>query len=587
MYFQSIFEWKKYIKYSDTSLVRVLLSDDKNQTYLVYEDFFLTHKDGGFQDVAFETAYLDSIVPTKLHIIVRDASLQLHSVNYALWNTLQPRNNTPALQRQTTQEEYMIDKWNEYNTLHKDYWVAGKTSLSNLSYSEKKKALGIIDDAFVSDGLEYYVGGFFVIRSKADNEQKSDIQTQATGISYAESFDWRNRHGRNWMTSVKDQTLPLNTTGNGGCWAFGPIAAVESAINLQFNQLLDYDLSEQEIGTCANGSMQYGGYPGTTLSYIKSKGVVTEECMPFQNADTLDCAIKCKNPQDQIKISDYHSINSSESNLKKALISKGPIVSGMDNNWYRHSMCLCGYGTIKEGDSVEIVPNGKRSYKIRIEKGNTLIGQTYWICKNSSGVSSNFDGYLYAVFENPDAKISSYYIDHPITSMLYNSTDVVCEDRDNDGYYFWGLGEKPTHCPICCPDIPDGDDSNPNLAQMDEYGNFASYKFPYDTIVVKSNTIWNRNNTICGNVLVANNATLTITATITLNPAAKIIVSQGSTLLVNRGKILNSNVVVENAGTMILRNGAILQQGEKDDTNIKKGGILSIENGNILNYKQK
>ena len=121
---------------------------------------------------------------------------------------------------------------------------------------------------------------------------------------------------------------------------------------------------------------------------------------------------------------------------------------------------------------------------------------------------------------------------------------------------------------------------------MDEYGFFAPYKFPYDTVVIESNTIWNRNDTICGNVLVSNNATLTITATITLNPAAKIIVSQGATLLVNRGKILNSNVVVENAGTMILRNGAILQQGEKDDTNVKKGGILSIENGKILNYKQ-
>lgn len=53
-----------------------------------------------------------------------------------------------------------------------------------------------------------------------------------------------------------------------------------------------------------------------------------------------------------------------------------------------------------------------------------------------------------------------------------------------------GLGEKPAHCPICCPDIPDGDDSDPTIAQMDEYGNFAPYVFPYTPVEITSNTIY-------------------------------------------------------------------------------------------------
>lgn len=572
---------------SDTSLVRVLLLDDNNQTYLVYEDFFLTHQDDGFQNIAFETAYLDSIVPIALRIIVRNASLRLSSVNYTIWNASdQPQSRKlRASQQKISQEEYFINKWNEYNIQHNDYWVAGKTSLSNLSYSEKKAALGATDDAFISDGLEYYIGGFFVVRSRGDitEEQTSTQQTQADIKSpYIESFDWRNRHGRNWMTSVKNQTQPQNTTGNGGCWVFGPIAATESAINLQFNQLLDYDLSEQEVGTCAVGSMHSGGSPATALSYIKSKGVVTEECMPFQNADTLDCSIKCKQPDDEIRIADYHYVSSAESNLKKAIINHGPIVSSMANGWYSHCMCLCGYGTIKEGDSIELVPNGTTYRKMVIEKGNKLIGQTYWIYKNSSGPSEHFDGYLYAIYENPNAQTSSYSIEYPITSMVYDSTDVICEDRDGDGYYFWGLGKKPAHCPICCPDIPDGDDSDPTIAQMDEYGNFSPYVFPYEPIKITSDTTWSNNDTICGNITVYPHAPLTISATITLNPLAKIVVQTNASLIVDAGCVLNSHVIVANTGSLILRNGAILQQGENDITDVKKGGKLSIERGKIL-----
>lgn len=574
---------------SDTSLVRVLLLDNKNQIYLVYEDFFLTHQDSDFQDVAFETTYLDSIVPVELRIIVRDASLKLYSVNYALWNTnTQPRSRKQrALQQQTSQEEYLIDKWNEYNALHQNYWVAGKTSLSDLSYSEKKTALGIIDDAFISDGLEYYIGGFFVVRSRENRseEQKSTLQTEtSTNSSYVESFDWRNRHGRNWMTSVKSQIEPKNTTGNGGCWAFGTIAAVESAVNLQFNRLLNYDLSEQEIGSCTSGSLHSGGSPAEALRFVKNEGVITEECMPFLNADTVACDAKCETSEDIVTITNYTSVSSYyEDKLKYALINKGPIASGLNNGYINHEMCLCGYGTVKEGDSIHFIPYAsKPAITYKIDSGSPYVGQTYWIYKNSYGLSNGFNGYLYAVYENPSTRAYSYSITYPINSTVYAEHDIICEDRDGDGYYFWGLGKKPSHCPICCPDIPDGDDSDPTIALMDEYGNFAPYAFPYTPIEITSNTIWDNNDTICGNVIIYNNAVLTIRATITLNPQARIVVKQGATLIVDAGCILNSYIVVEDTGYLILRNNAILQQSSKDLTDVQRGGELLIEKGQIL-----
>ena len=79
---------------SDTSLVRVLLIDNQNQMYLVYEDFYLTASNLDFQNMAFETAYLDSVIPNKLKIIIRDATLYLSEISYTDINDISNRNLT-------------------------------------------------------------------------------------------------------------------------------------------------------------------------------------------------------------------------------------------------------------------------------------------------------------------------------------------------------------------------------------------------------------------------------------------------------------------------------------------------------------
>lgn len=577
----------KSILNSDTSLVRVVLIDSQRNTYLVYEDNPVIHTNDDFQNIAFETVYLDSIMPQKLHIVIRNARLQLNTINYIYCNERQLRlkRKDALINRRNAQEEYFINKWNEYNATHRNYWVAGKTSLSNMTYSQKKVALGASDDSFVTDGIEYYIGGFFVVKSRnesAGEPLRSEVEMQ-TDANYVDSFDWRNRHGKDWMTPLKNQTQPQNTTGNGGCWAFGTCAAVESAVNLQFNQLLNYDLSEQEIGSCTSGSLHSGGSPATALLYMKNYGVTTEECMPFENTDTIDCSKKCENPNDVVQITNYRYINPTDANLKDALINNGPIASGFSNGYTNHEMCLCGYGTVKVGDSIELVPyTSQGNIKIKIAAGNELIGKTYWIYKNSYGSSNNFDGYLYAVYEQASTRKYTYAITYPVQSEVYSQTDVVCEDNDGDGYYFWGLGTKPAHCPICCPNSPDGDDSNSQLAQMDVYGNFTPYSFPYDTIFINKHTIWNTNDTICGNIVIKNGANLTISSSITLNPAAKIFIGEESTLIVNGGNIINSDVIVGHNGNLILRNNAILLQNNGDNMQVKKGGKLLIEEGNIL-----
>ena len=576
---------------SDTSLVRVLLVDNQGKSYLVYEDFYLTASNIAFQDMAFETAYLDSVTPNKLKIIIRDATLYLNDVSYSYGDEVVTRNSgldrkTLAKMQQQTQEEYMIDRWNEYNDANNQYWFAGKTPLSGLSYEAKKAALGATSDAYLSDGLEYYVGGFFVMRDMGF-PNSSEMTSRSSYTNYAESFDWRNRHGRNWMTPVKNQIEPPahDTIGNGGCWAFAACATAEAKMNLQFNQLLDYDLSEQELGSCTNGKLSTGGNATQAFTHIKNYGIITEDCMPFKNDENVPCEDKCENPTDVITIDDYHSIQNNADTLKHYLINNGPFYSVVRNIWMNHAMCLCGYGTIHEGDSVMYLKYGENEapQKKYITAGNDLIGKTYWIYKNSYGINHHFsfDGYYYLIFSTPSIQCSHAIIKDNIHSQQYNHEDVVCEDRDGDGYYFWGLGDKPAHCPSCAPDIPDGDDSNPDLTVMNEYGQFLPQLVQSDEIIT-TNTLWSVDDILCGDVYIQNNATLTITNTsITLHPLSHILVEEGATLIVDNSTIINAEIIVNAGGNLIVRNNGIIQEGEYDKVDIQLGGLMQIESGEI------
>lgn len=579
---------------SDTSLVRVLLIDNTNKSYLVYEDFYLTASDLDFQDMAFETAFLDSVIPSKLKIIIRDATLYLTDISYHHENSPLTRSfgtdrTILAKTQQQTQEEYMIDRWNEYNDANNQYWFAGKTPLSGLSYEAKKAALGATSDAYLSDGLEYYVGGFFVMRD-IKPQDSLEITPFPSYSNYVESFDWRNRHGRNWMTSVKNQMDPDNaTSGNGGCWAFAACATVEAKMNLQFNQLLDYDLSEQELGSCTDGSLRYGGNHDQAFSYIEGIGIVTEECMPFLNDAYIPCEEKCNNPTDVITIDHYNTIRNNADTLKHYLINNGPFYSVVNNVWMNHAMCLCGYGTIHEGDSVMHLKYGKNEppKKKYIIAGDSLIGKTYWIYKNSYGLDHHFsfDGYYHLIFSTSSIQKNHTVVKGNVHSTVYNHEDVICEDRDGDGYYFWGSGDKPSHCPSCAPDEPDGDDSNPRLTAMNEYGQFLP-TIQLTDVVITTNVQWNVNDTLCGDVYIQDNAALTITnANITLHPLSHILVEEGGTLIVDNATILNADIVVNAGGSLIVLNEGILQQGENDNIDVKLGGLMQFETGEIRKFE--
>jgi PKD repeat protein len=350
--------------------------------------------------------------------------------------------------------------------------------VSGLTYAKRKQLYG--QSKFPS-GFEYYSGGVISVGN-------SDLLKSATASMYVDNWDWRNRHGKNWITSVTNQG------SCGSCWAFAATGATEAMVNVFFNQQLNLNLSEQEVLSCTGYGDCGGGYPHRALDYIKNNGIVDENTFPY-NGIYQSCLNKGNNPSEQIKITGRIDFGSSaypisEDVLKRMLIELGPLSSGLYD--WSHAIVLVGYKVVKEGDIFFYRDLSLKRYWKTIAAGDPLIGKTVWIFKNSWGASFGDEGYVYV--ETPINNIEwTHAIKTPVISVVKNY-QVICEDRDGDGYYWWGLGPKPATCNG--PDTPDGNDADPTLGPLDQYGyctvigaspvvNFTSSK----TIITKGETV--------------------------------------------------------------------------------------------------
>ncbi|MBR1564345.1 MAG: hypothetical protein IJ650_03265 [Paludibacteraceae bacterium] len=601
-----------YVKYNsignNNCIARVILVDTKQDEYLFDEFDSRFDKEGLFLGKR-ETIMLDSIQPLYLKIICKNSSIHIDYLTYEVSpDAIGGLMNWKSLLNQNATNQ--VNKWNKYIFDNKKHWLAEVCEDFEYSYDNIKSIFYCDDDNYVSSGIEFYAGGIFeIVPSDYELQDNSliDGNMRENVVQFVDEFDWRSRHGSSWITSIKNQNLPSNPSsiGNGGCWVFGPVASVEAVNNLYYNQHFNVDLSEQEVGVCSHGGSisGKGGVSSIALKYIKENGVCNEECMPFQNDCTILCSEKCNNPDERIFITDYQYISCNIQELKWNIINKGPLISGYSHSYLGrtddgrdtvkycgHSMSMVGFHTIGEYDTITLIPSYPATIcniDSIIYPGNELIGQTYWIFKNSAGtIGRRNGGYVYAVFPHSGNTIrnmsSTYKIITPIISLKHTDDDIVVTDNDNDGYYFWGLGPKPTNCPICCPDIPDGDDSNPAVAEMNEYGVFNEYEFPYHTLTITEDTCWNTDLAQCGNIIITNNATLTLSANLTMNPAAKIIINDGAKLIVNAGNVFNSNIRVESTGTLKLLNNGTLYHHSIGSLEVEVGGQCDIEHGNVL-----
>ncbi|WP_167612781.1 PKD domain-containing protein [Maribellus sediminis] len=442
---------------TDKSQVRFVLIDEYFNEHLIYEAYPLLAGSNKItiEESCEETALLDGIKPYALQVKVIDAKVKLHKLTYAGRSDI---SDIKKVQKETRQEQNAdkVTRLNQHLKANGQKWVAAPTSVSELSYADRKKLYG---QSTFPAGFEFYAGGVITTETTTTD---TNLKSATSGSPYVDQWDWRDRHGKNWISPVTNQGAC------GSCWAFASTGAVEAMTNLYFNQQLNLDLSEQDALSCSGAGSCSGGYPRIALDYMTTTGIVDEATFPYAQAD-LACTDKGSSPQELIKIAGRTPFASTEyprteDDLKRMLIEMGPVSGGLYD--WSHAMVLVGYMVVKEGDYIYYRDLSLQRYWKEVLAGDPLIGTTVWIFKNSWGLRFGDAGYVYV--ETPISNIGwTHGIKTPVTSVV-NNYDVVFEDNDGDGYYWWGLGEKPANCPG--PDLADGDDSDPTKGPLDQYG---------------------------------------------------------------------------------------------------------------------
>ncbi len=457
---------------SDNSLARVILVSGENE-HLVYEGYPAMINKGliTVNNFCEETCVLDGIKFDSLKIQIENATIDLRSISFInSYNELDSSVKSNGIatfnkEIKEKQDKFKIKKINE----KKLQWIAGETTVSGFSYQEKKRLFGVgeIDALPNLQGFEYYKGGVFEIKpsqgiaTETPLGSVSEPAQEPGGVP--EGWDWRNRHGINWTTPVKNQAYC------GSCWAFAAVGSTELLANLYFNDpTIDFDLSEQEITSCADYAGCNGGYPSSALDHIKNNGVVDEGCYPYTAIDAQGCNAgsciyepqlcsgKCSDPAERVKIGGRVNFYSSmgEETLKRWIIEYGAVSGGLYS--WNHALNLVGF------------------------KKDPADGATIWIFKNSWGAGWGERG-----FANMKVPISDFGWTHalltPATSEK-SQYEIACTDNDNDGYCNWGISEnKPSSCPASCKAEKDCDDSNPNLAGFDSNYNCIDINTCSDT----------------------------------------------------------------------------------------------------------
>jgi len=221
-------------------------------------------------------------------------------------------------------------------------WEADETSISRLAPQERIKKLGtIIEGASANAGKK---------KTPPSPTPPSPPPAPAP-TPVPVSYDWRS-YGR--VTPIKDQGQC------GSCWAFGAVAAAESAYLVTNTTASTIDLSEQDLVSCCSycwGSSTGGcggGYLSQAYNYLQNKGAVDENSFKYL-AQNSPCN-NSTNPR--TKISGWTSVSQDVNSLKTAIYSK-PITAAFyvftDFFSYKSGVYKYVYGQLEGGHAICIV----------------------------------------------------------------------------------------------------------------------------------------------------------------------------------------------------------------------------------------
>lgn len=552
---------------TDCSYIRIVLEDTEGHDYLVAESYRVINDTTVVEltDYCEETFLLNGIKPFRLKLTVKEASIELINISMStnqLSSNIINRNYMNPDSIRLEQITNIVNRINKYNYKHGKAWIAGVTNISMLPYEQKDSIFLRLEDNDMS-AFQFYSGGLFEFgeASQFIHEKKS---------LYVPNFNWKDRHGRDWITEVKNQG-----TSN-SCTVFSVVGMAESLVNLYFNHILNMDLSEQDIisfGSPLHVSCVHA-------DYIKNEGVIDEASLEFGSSPSIR-----PEGNENIKVSDYDYHNLSFNmtytldSLRKSLIQKGPFSLGVSGTPTGHEMLLVGYDTISVNNPYNI------------SEPDIRIGRTFLILKNSWGSQWGECGFANVLFNTPANRLSDYCtMSVPITSLTRTDDDIHCEDRDGDGYFNWGIGPRPNNrLPAWAEQEEDGDDSNRLKGAMNDYGFLTDVSYP-STFVIDHNMTDSEliDSLGCSRFLrqpikLSTGVTLTIQGDLAFYSGKKIYMNRNSTLIIDGGTLVDPTLNKSGTGcTVKIINGGKIKCHKKNQFVLPEGISMEFDEGSVF-----
>ncbi|UCF05236.1 MAG: T9SS type A sorting domain-containing protein [bacterium] len=262
------------------------------------------------------------------------------------------------------------------------HWVAGRTSVSELSDEEKKACLGLLP---------------------LPEEKLKQIPVyappQGSALLLPDSYDWRDNTG---VTPAKSQG------GCGSCWAFAATGQLEAHVRIYDRRL--EDLSEQHVIDCNDdGADCGGGWMFAAYEVFRDSGAVYESCIPYEARDDLPC--RHSQCEAVAFIASYQYIPNNITQIKNAIYYDGPVSTAMTVGGDFFNYISGCYDTDNAG-----TPN--HAVLIVGWDDNACGGDGAWIIKNSWGEDWGQDGFGYIKYGVCSIGYSTYTIDYIPSTIL-------------------------------------------------------------------------------------------------------------------------------------------------------------------------
>ncbi|KAM4846717.1 dipeptidyl peptidase 1 [Thomomys bottae] len=217
-------------------------------------------------------------------------------------------------------------------------------------------------------------------------------EIQEKVLQLPESWDWRNVHGVNFVSPVRNQG------SCGSCYSFASMGMLEARIRILTNNSQTPILSPQEVVSCSQYAQGCeGGFPYLIAGkYAQDFGVVEEACFPYTGSDS-----PCKLKEDCFRYftSEYHYVGGfyggcNEALMKLELVHHGPMAVAFEvyNDFlhyrggiYHHTGLSDPFNPFElTNHAVLLVGYGR----------DPETGLDYWIVKNSWGKQWGEEGYF-------------------------------------------------------------------------------------------------------------------------------------------------------------------------------------------------